>query len=68
MTKCGKIGSFLLFFARKWGENFQGRIFKILNTVHGYPECGLAKPPGGSLPKYAGIGAGTAGAWGYILA
>jgi hypothetical protein len=33
-----------------------------------YPVCGLAKPPEGSLPKCAGIGAGTAGAWGYILA
>ena len=47
------------------GKNGQKRA-KI--KVPGYPVCGLAKPPGGSLPKCAGIGAGTAGAWGYILA
>ena len=33
-----------------------------VTTVPGYTtECILAKSPGGSLPKYAGIGASTAG-------
>jgi hypothetical protein len=36
------------------------------NMINGYPECRLHKPPGGSLPKCAGIGAGIAGGCMYI--